>query len=644
MAFRWGHGTVLLVVVASAGGCGGGGDGPGIVNAPVVTSVTISRANTDAIDVTGTVQLTANVQVANGAAQTVDWSSSAPNVATVNTSGLVTGVAPGQAVITATSTVNRNRTDNTTVTVNAPRVVGVTLNSGAKTIKVGENFAVTATVDTRGTIARTVNFSSSNATVATVSSTDGLTGTIVGIGAGQATITATSTADGTKNTTVPVTVTGSVRITSVNPSSVNIRTGTTTKLVPTVQADAGISSAVTYQTGNAAIATVAADGTVSGIAPGQTTVTIKAVADAAVTASVPVLVRSGVTLVSLTPDRDSLRRAYTRQYGLAVVAEPGVSTSVNLSSANAAIATIDASSRVTGVALGQTYVRAFSTVDPTVADSTLVTVVDPCVFHSPLPFGVSVPGTANDASCNGTDELFEYRFNAQTTIMTAGTAQFPANVVFIIDKTGGYYFSTTAGGSGSGWAVGTPGHYAADVIATNIAQRGNFSILTTTNPSLLPTCGIVATTGLTIQVPMNQCSFQPQGRPAGTYYSFGFGLLPFIPAGQQVTLTITTPAPIVPLVELRFGTGVFVQQIGTGQSLVATYTAPAGGGFAAFTMSSRDANQNGNVSVKIDGPQSLSYDAFVFGSGILTSTDRPQALRPPDHRLVPFVVQQPIRQ
>jgi hypothetical protein len=415
------------------------------------------------------------------------------------------------------------------------------------------------------------------------------------------------------------------------------------KLTPTVQADPGVSTAVTYQSGSVTIATVANDGTVTGSNPGQTIITVRSVGDPNVSFQVPVTVRSGVTSVSLSPDRDTLRVGGIRQLALNVVAEAGVSTAVVLTSVNAAVATIDGAARVTAVAVGQTYVRAISSSDPAVGDSTLVVVQSACAFHQNLTFGVAVAGSVSASSCNGTDELFAYQLNSQTTLSSSATVQFPANFTFVFDKSGGYYYSLGAGGSATGMVIATPGRYAAGVTATNISLRGSFSVVANANVALGNACGAVATTGVTVLVPMNSCSYQPVGRPAGAYSSFNFGLLPFIPSGQQFTVTITAPAPIVPLVEVKFGSNAPIQAIATGQTLVQTFTAPAGGAFASVTATSRDAGQFGNLSVKIEGPPSISYDAFVIGSGILTTSERPVSLLPPSRRLVPFTQQQPVR-
>lgn len=109
-----------LVVSTQRIGCGespGGGnnDGGSVAPAPVAT-VTVSPSS-GTIQVNGTLQLTATPRDQNGNAlsgRTITWSSSNTSVATVTSSGLVRGIAPGTATITATS---EGRTGQATVTV-----------------------------------------------------------------------------------------------------------------------------------------------------------------------------------------------------------------------------------------------------------------------------------------------------------------------------------------------------------------------------------------------------------------------------------------------------------------------------------------------------------------------------------------------
>jgi hypothetical protein len=92
---------------------------PTITRAPFVAvdSVSIAPA-TVSIAVAATSQLTATV-LPSGASQAVTWSSSDPAKATVSSTGLVTGVAIGSAVITATSVSDPTKTATRNVTVTA---------------------------------------------------------------------------------------------------------------------------------------------------------------------------------------------------------------------------------------------------------------------------------------------------------------------------------------------------------------------------------------------------------------------------------------------------------------------------------------------------------------------------------------------
>src|SRR5256885_10698874 len=84
---------------------GGSGSAAVAVSTVAVASVVVSPG-TGSRQVGQTVQLTATPEDAGGTALTgrvVTWGSSNPAVATVNGSGLVTGMAAGPATITATS-------------------------------------------------------------------------------------------------------------------------------------------------------------------------------------------------------------------------------------------------------------------------------------------------------------------------------------------------------------------------------------------------------------------------------------------------------------------------------------------------------------------------------------------------------------
>jgi uncharacterized protein YjdB len=172
-----------------------------------VATVTVAP-NPASVAVGATVQLTATLKDANQntlTGRTVTWTTSNASVATVNSgTGLVSGVAVGSATITATSE-GKSGTSAVTVVAGTPAPVAtVTVTPNPASVAVGATVQLTATLkDANGNTltGRTVAWTTSNASFATVNSSSGL---VTGVAAGSATITATSEG---KSGTSAVTVT-----------------------------------------------------------------------------------------------------------------------------------------------------------------------------------------------------------------------------------------------------------------------------------------------------------------------------------------------------------------------------------------------------------------------------------------------------
>lgn len=185
------YASVYVTVTSSGGGT------------PTVSSVNVSPNNL-ALDLNGTKtgNLTAKVNGDNNPDQTVTWTSSNTSVAAVTSSGTVTAKAVGSATITATSTVDNTKsgTCSVTVTDSTVHVTEVSLNKNSTTISVGASETLTATVSPNNATNKSVNWSSSNTNVATVSN-----GTVTAVATGNTTITVT-TVDGSRTATCTVTV------------------------------------------------------------------------------------------------------------------------------------------------------------------------------------------------------------------------------------------------------------------------------------------------------------------------------------------------------------------------------------------------------------------------------------------------------
>lgn len=111
--------ALTLVLLAACGG-GKGDSSTGPDNTATVASVSLNVTAAQ-LGVGQTLQLTATPLTSTGTvtSSAVTWSTSAPNVASVSTAGLVTGVATGSAAITATAGA---RTGTATITVSGTGV------------------------------------------------------------------------------------------------------------------------------------------------------------------------------------------------------------------------------------------------------------------------------------------------------------------------------------------------------------------------------------------------------------------------------------------------------------------------------------------------------------------------------------------
>ena len=167
-----------------------------------VKSVSLNENSATLTSAGETLQLTANVVPI---VATIEWTSSNTDVAAVSNTGLVTAVANGTAIITATATDGSGKNATCTITVkNIPVLAtGVSLDKTSETLtSKGQTVMLTATVMPSNASNKSVTWTSSNTSVATVSDT----GLVTAKGEGTATITVT-TADGSnKSATCKITV------------------------------------------------------------------------------------------------------------------------------------------------------------------------------------------------------------------------------------------------------------------------------------------------------------------------------------------------------------------------------------------------------------------------------------------------------
>lgn len=147
-----------------------------------------------------TVSVSATVLPADAQNKNVTWSSSDTSVATVS-NGVITGKKAGSSATITATTEDLGLTASCVVTVTEPvHATSVSLNENKHTVSEGSSFTLTPTVLPSDAYDKSVTWTSSNTSVATVSN-----GTVKGVKAGTSTITA-KTVDGGLTASCVVTV------------------------------------------------------------------------------------------------------------------------------------------------------------------------------------------------------------------------------------------------------------------------------------------------------------------------------------------------------------------------------------------------------------------------------------------------------
>lgn len=158
---------------------------------PIEVTEVILNAADITLNVEDTFKLEATVNPDNATDRTVVWTSSDDTIATVNQAGLVTAIAEGDVIISATA--NNEVTGNCNVTVlgessssGTVEVKSVSLNKTELSLNIDDSEKLIATVKPDNATDKTVVWSSSDDTIATVDEN----GLVTGISEGTAIITA----------------------------------------------------------------------------------------------------------------------------------------------------------------------------------------------------------------------------------------------------------------------------------------------------------------------------------------------------------------------------------------------------------------------------------------------------------------------
>lgn len=264
-----------------------------------VTALTVTGENgRKVVSVGSELQLYAECSPSTASIQDVTWSSRNPGLATVDeVTGVVTGVKKGTAVIEAKAADGSGVVKTIQLTVAQPaesiRMKQPTLDIVAGT---SNGRQVSAVVEPNTATDRSVTWSSSDETIATVNAK---TGMVVGVSAGSCTVIATSNSNPELSAEMTVNVIQRVKQIVFDRSSLSIPKGESDQVTWEIFPEDASIKDVTLTSSNTKVATVDENGRIYGIAKGSANITAKATDGSGKTGTVKVTVTQPVEGVSM---------------------------------------------------------------------------------------------------------------------------------------------------------------------------------------------------------------------------------------------------------------------------------------------------------------------------------------------------------
>ena len=321
-----------------------------VVGIPV-SSVALNKNSHSFVFSNETTQLIATVLPNNATDKTLKWTSNNESVATVSETGVVTAKGSGSCTITATSVADSTKKASCTINVNISPT-GIEVNKSSIVLDaVNATASVTATVLPSNANNKTVTWSTSNSSVATVSET----GVVTAKGSGNCTITATNSAGHKAYITVLVQL--DVQSLTLQPSSMTLYgIDKTASIIPKILPVDAHNQTLTWSSSNSNIVAVV-DGIVTAKANGTATITATAHNGIKATATVQVHVPvETVTLSKKLHETNTPSGSFTLSAN--ILPSNSAIRTVTWSTSNPAVATVSSNGTVTIKGFGEAVIKA----------------------------------------------------------------------------------------------------------------------------------------------------------------------------------------------------------------------------------------------------------------------------------------------
>ena len=256
----------------------------------LVESITLDKTEIN-LEATQTAELTATVLPELATNKVVTWKSSDESAAIVDANGVVTAIALGESVITATTTDGTNLSATCKVTVVPTLAETITLDKTEISLEATETATLIVTVLPELTTDKSVEWSSSNEAVAVVDEN----GVVTAVAVGEATITATTVDDSNLSASCKVSVVPTLAVSiELDQTEASVEEKSDLQLIATILPEHTTNKEVAWSSSDKWVASVDNYGLVTMYSAGEVIITAATTDGTNLSATCRINVYSGI--------------------------------------------------------------------------------------------------------------------------------------------------------------------------------------------------------------------------------------------------------------------------------------------------------------------------------------------------------------
>lgn len=388
----------------------------------VVSKTKIKLANKVLVLNKGIAKKAAYTVAGSGKGLSFKWSSSNSSIAAVSPTGVIKAKAQGNCMITITA--SNGAAARIAVTVVQP-ITSIKLSGNKATLEPGHKKTVTATVGPSNATSKSLVWSSSNSSVATVSK-----GVITAVGKGTCIITCRSKFYSNISVSYKVTVKQAVTAVSME-SAVKLNENSTKRLTAKAVPNTASNARLSFKSSNASVAAVSSNGVITAKSKGSCVITATATDGSGKSAKCRVTVVRPVTNVKLNAHTISWNIGKKAHFRPTVTPTTASNISVKYTSSNTRVATVDSNGLLTAVGKGTCTVTCTAADGSGKKDTCKVTVKQPVrkltiSGGSSVNEGSSIELKAVAAPSNATNKNVTWSSSDKTVAKVSSTGKVTA--------------------------------------------------------------------------------------------------------------------------------------------------------------------------------------------------------------------------